>query len=669
MVDLFRLQGRQEQQGDSIATDLFAEAAAQTEDVPRGTFTNQQRANLDQLRQEEAALNTQLQALEQTPLEAAAIAAGRGVTTIGRALGLAEPEDAATTEAFEALQEESPIATTVGEIAGESAPFLLPGLGAARVAQGLGAAGRAATAGALGATEAATIARGRGGSLDEQIMAGGLGGAAASALDLVLPRIGRLGGRIFRKVTGRAPDGPLVDAAGNPSQEFLEALDQSGQTFDDVVATATREIQESTLEPREAARRAFLRDQGIEPTTAQVTRNAADFQAQQEAAKTSNAVRDALEQQEAVLTTRFNNAVLETGGQANLPTSSVVDAVTEKATVLDQQISDLYRVAREAAPEDMNIRFESTADTLRKLAPANRRSGGAIEAMVGDLQQKGVLDDNLKVVGRIDVETAEDVRKLANELYDPQNSFANGLLREVKNAIDDDVFRAAGDDVFRQARRAKADFEQELTRAKVSKFDSRKANIVRDVLENKINPDTMANDVVFSKKWRAPDLAQLRDYISTDEAGRQAFDDLRAETLEMIKERSFIGPADEQGFRALSRDKLQKALESIGKPKRAVLFTEQENKFLDDMLEVARLREPVRGTQQGRGPSAQAIGRIERFVNELPILGDVFRGIANDIKAGGVLRAPVRRQIDISPARVAASAAGAAAVVPEDDAT
>ena len=666
--------------GDRPPTRDELEQIFATLDTPQASAREALRAQTQQdiLRQ---------QAFETSPLEAGLVAAGRGLTTIARAVGLAEPEDPLTRQAFENLQQEAPVATTVGEIAGESAPFLLPGLGAGAAATRLGggALARGVTAGALGAAEGAAIARGRGGNIDEQLTAGGLGGLTAAAIELVLPRLGRLGGRIFRRVRGRAPQGALVDATGNPSQEFVEALAESGQTFDDVVQQATRELREEALEPREAARQTFLRSQGIEPTRAQISRNAADFQAQQEAAKTSNAVRQALEEQEAFLTSRFDNAVLDTAGRANLPTSSVVDAVTGKATRLDREISDLYRIAREAAPTEKNVRFSTTANTLRRLAPRNTPAGGVIKTIRDDLRQRGVLNKRFKATGRIDVETAEEVRKLANQLFDPANPFGNAQLRTIKDAIDDDVFRAAGRDVFERGRQAKAAFENELSRAKVSKFDTRKANLVRDVLENRINPDTMVQDVVLSKKWRASDVEQLRDYMTApagtvgipgsrafppmdipieNVAGIQAFNDLRAEVLQTIKDRSFIGPEDAQGFRALSRDKLQRVLEQIGPQKRAVLFSPDENRFLDDMLEVSRLREPVRGTALGRGPSAQAIGRLERTIERIPGLAEAFRVIRTDLETGPVLRARVGRiaqPIEFSPIRTAAGVAGVAA--------
>jgi hypothetical protein len=336
--------------------------------------------------------------------------------------------------------------------------------------------------------------------------------------------------------------------------------------------------------------------------------------------------------------------------------------LTEKATVLDQEISDFYDLARDVAPGEQNVRFDSLGRKLKELAPSNRRTGGNIEAIVGDLQSKGVLDDNFKIIGRVDVETAEDVRKLANELFDPQNGFGNAKLREIKDALDDDVFRAAGDDIFKQARAAKTSFERELTRAKISKFDSRKANIVRDILENKIDPDRMVEQTVFSKKWRATDLKQLKDYISTGDAGKAAFDDLRAETLEAIKVKSFIGPEDAQGFQRISRDRLQKALSTVGDGKMSVLFSPKERKFLSDMVTTAKILEPVRGTALGRGPSAQAVRRLEDKLTELPVIGEVF-----EFSARGALKAKPKRIIQTlpSPARSAAGV-GAVAALPQE---
>jgi hypothetical protein len=573
---------------------------------------------------------------QQNPLEAFLIGAGRGFKTLERAVGLEEPETPFEKQAIKQIEAQQPIAVTSGEIAGESAPFLVPGLGISAIPA---RTGQVLATGSLGALEAGLITRGRGADEEKQLQAAGIGGAIAGGLELALPVIGRISGKIIRRSLGKAPKGAVIDSAGNPSDELLEALQESGQSFDDIVKEAREELAGEAVEPREAARKAFLESQGLDPTRAQISRNAADFQTQQEAAKTSNRVRDALEKQEATLTSRFDNAVLETGGKSSSPTVSVVDALTEKATKLDQEIGDLYRAARQTAPEAKNIRFNKLTETLKQLEGADRRAGGNISAIIGDMQSKGILDRQKKVIGKIGIETAEDLRKLTNELYDPANPFGNMLLRQVKDSLDDDVFNAAGKDFFKQARQAKASFEKDLTRAKISKFDSRKSNLVRDLLENKIDPDLMVDKVVFGKAWRHSDLRQLKEYISTNEAGKAAFDDMRAEVMQKIKDKTFIGPADEAGFQALSRDKLQKAIETVGRKKLNVLFTPQENKFLRDMLQVAKLREPVRGTALGRGPSAQAIGRLESAIRQNPIARVLLETVSLDAQGRAVLKA------------------------------
>ncbi len=283
------------------------------------------------------------------------------------------------------------------------------------------------------------------------------------------------------------------------------------------------------------------------------------------------------------------------------------------------------------------------------------------------MQAKGILDDKLNIVGRVDVETAEDLRKLTNELFDPANPFGNAKLRELKDALDDDVFRAAGKDVFKEGRKAKADFEKGLSRAKLTKFDSRKKNIVRDVLENKdtVNPEQFVDKVVFGKTWRASDLQQLKDYIldGTDEAGKTAFNDLRAETMQKIKETSFIGPADEFGNKVLSRDKLDKALKSVGRQKLHILFDKDELKFLSNMKKISDLREPVRGTALGQGPTGKAVNQLRAEIRKGSIVANLLDTVTFDRQGRGVLKASPKRLVkDIEPSQLRSSVAQIGAI-------
>jgi len=90
------------------------------------------------------------------PFQAGAIAAGRGLTGIGRAIGLADPEPEFVTEAYKGLTEQQPLATGIGAVVGEALPFLPAGVGVGAI-QSL--APRVATSIGLGITGGGLIAR------------------------------------------------------------------------------------------------------------------------------------------------------------------------------------------------------------------------------------------------------------------------------------------------------------------------------------------------------------------------------------------------------------------------------------------------------------------------------------------------------------------------------
>jgi len=577
------------------------------------------------------------QAEETGSLEALAVGAGRGLTTVGRGLGLAEPEAPAATRAFEALQERRPITTTVGEIAGEAAPFLVPGTGIG-AATTLG--GRAVLSGLLGATEAGVLARGKGAGKETVVGAAGIGGAVASTAELALPVIGRIGGRLIRRVLGKEPTTTILDAAGNPSAELTEALNKAGIGFEDLSAEAQRLLSaEDVVDPAARARQLFLEEQGLTGTRAQITGEAAEFQAQQELAKTSGRVRTALEAQEQVLAGRFENAISATGGSANRSNSTAFDHIADRSIDLDAAISQAYKTAREVASDQKVIKANNLAKELRNLAPFNEQTGGLASSVKGILQQRGVLDKKFKATGRIDANTAEQIRIDINGLFDSTNPLGRQKIRSLKNALDDDVAEAVGEDVFQGARAAKAKFEKDLRRAKVNKFDRRKKDLVRDILENKVNPDRFLDEAVLSRSVRGADLNDLKTFLNLDGPGPglDAWNDLRAEALNDIKNKAFKEVAGEA---ALSRAGLQSALDKIGTQKLKVLFEPKELKFLSDMLKVSKIREPKRGTALGRGPSAQAIGRLEEVLKRIPLIGNVFEGIGVAADGRIALRPP-----------------------------
>jgi hypothetical protein len=264
----------------------------------------------------------------------------------------------------------------------------------------------------------------------------------------------------------------------------------------------------------------------------------------------------------------------------------------------------------------------------------------------------------IKLVGKISAESAEQIRINLNSLHASLSPFGKSKLRDLKASLDADVEKAVGADVFGAARSAKAKFEGDLSRAKISKFDTRKKELVRDILGNKVNPDRFLDDAVLSKSTRSTDLEQLKRYLLLDksDAGTAAWNDLRAEAMERIRSLSVKEVAGEP---SLSRAGIEKALKQFGRDKLRVLFNPEERKFLNNMLKVSKLREPVRGTALGLGPSGQGASLIAKAVNRIPLINSVFGGaaelIGTDIKGRGALSVPALTA-PLTPSRAAQAA-------------
>jgi hypothetical protein len=185
-------------------------------------------------------------AKETGPLESLAISTGRGMKTVARGitrpLGLIEPEDEYTAEAFKALQTERPVSTFIGEAVGESVPFLVGGL--AGVPAKL--APRIAAAFGLGAAEGAIVAAGKGGDFEKMLASGGVGGSFAAASELALPVFGRVLGKAIRKITGR--DIP-INPDGTIPPDVAELLQKAGINESDLMTETTQILRQSAETP------------------------------------------------------------------------------------------------------------------------------------------------------------------------------------------------------------------------------------------------------------------------------------------------------------------------------------------------------------------------------------------------------------------------------------
>jgi len=156
-------------------------------------------AELEQIRLINPFLAQQIE--ETGGIEAFSVGAGRGLTNIGRAVGLADDEDETTKQAIEGLKTQTG-AVTAGEIAGESAPFLAVGGLLSGLAK---TAGQKVLAGAaLGASEGGLVTKGRGGSAKEIALGTLLGGVTGGVVPVVGARLsGGSGARSGRLAAAR----------------------------------------------------------------------------------------------------------------------------------------------------------------------------------------------------------------------------------------------------------------------------------------------------------------------------------------------------------------------------------------------------------------------------------------------------------------------------------
>lgn len=603
---------------DAKAVNPFVQQYGQT--LPPDKDRIISKANFERLRNVNPTIAQQIE--DTGGLDAFLIGAGEGFHSLARGVGIGD-RDEDTQFALEYLRSKKPSATA-GKITAQALPFLVPGGAAANISS---TPLRVAAMGATGAAEGNIIARGEGQNVASGTVLGLSLGAGGEVLLPVINRLGR--GKIAQSLGKKADDIGIPDAItpdGKPTPEFQKILDDSNTSFDDFVEGASKEAGDPAAN---SARQKAFEDLDLTPTEAQRTRDTDLFVKQQDAFRRGGEVKTALERQEEALDLATRDATKAMGGVPQRAGASPIEAITDKAVQLDSEISALYKQAREAAPEAMNVKFTRASSVLQENAPSNEISGGVIKALRDKMQTMGVIDKKFQPVGKVSVEQAEELRKYANRLFPSTNGEGRYIISEFKNSLDDDVLSASGQDLFRQARKAKADFERGLDPSRKNKFDSRKTSLVRDMRDNLVSEDDFVDKVLKrSSKYKAEDLNELKSYLSNGSEGQvaqgmQAWNDIRAAAMDRIREKAFKGPITQTGTQSLSRAGLESALKEIGPQKIKVLFSGDEISFLRKLARVSALKEPPPGTFTGSGPSSPAIQKLERVVSKIPLIGDM----------------------------------------------
>lgn len=532
-------------------------------------------------------------AAEVGPGSAFMIGTGKGFMDIVRGVGLADPATEADIQSMEALREQRPYTTTGGEIAGQAAPFVPAGLAAGAIPS---IAGRIAAGAGLGGAEGGIIASGT----DQDVAtATGVGAAIGGGAEILFPVLGRLGRSVYRRVKGVAPEGAMLDAAGRPTQQLQEALDQAGMSFDDLTADAQRIVAEATpgSDPSQVARAARFAQEDIPMTRGQLTQRFEDI-ATEERLMASTLDPNAaplreyrLKQSEAIRRALSRGVDLEQTGEetGNL----IKDALAGRKSLLRSQKNELYQQAAEAAKDSGGIPLFTDnlraavpdADTFEDLAIT---SPAAMDSLNKLLTRYGLKEPSQEMLDAgfepkvLDIKNFERFRKSLNAITRGDNTGAAAVaVNPIREALDDEVMNLAdtaidsglGPNIVEPLKKARSIVSEMKT-----EFNPRAlAGQLVDVRRNSDEPVIYGSKVYDKLVSKASPVESVRATVASlrksGQQGDQALADLQATTMLDLIEAGFGTKSRKiDNIPVFNPNAFQRRLERIGADKVDVIF-------------------------------------------------------------------------------------------------
>lgn len=453
-----------------IGRNLFAEQPAAPPGVPQGYQPPSREVvgiSPAPARVAEAPLTARQEAMREMaqeigPIRAGFIAGGKGLYDIGRGLGIIEPAGEIEREAYTALERERPIPTFVGEVAGQAAPFAPLGMGAGGITS---LAGRAGVTAGLGAAEAGIITGAEGGRFEDITKAAGLGGAIAGGAELLIPVVGRLGGKIVRKVTGRQPKGSLIRPDGMPTDEMADALEKAGMTWEEMKIDAQELVakQRPGAAPEEVARLAGFEQIGAPALRGQISKELKQRKLEHgllEAADVPGGeeVRYIFKQQSEAIRGELKN-IVDVMGVTGDTGQAMKDALSGRRKTLKAERKELYgKLAEEAktvdrVPVATQDIYDALPDrgTLRDiaaLAPNQFKALNDILVEFGIEQGQEAVESAAKrgvTADPLGLENFESLRKRLNAIERSDPTGAIGVVTgPLRRALDDEIDLVVG---------------------------------------------------------------------------------------------------------------------------------------------------------------------------------------------------------------------------------
>lgn len=601
---------------------------------------------------------------------AGAVAAGRGLTEIGKGAanlvgigdGQALPDDG-----YSDLEAGYPVASTIGQAVGQSAPFLAGGLAAtgSRLAN-------VGIQGLIGAAEGGLIASGTG---KDVAQAAGLGGAIAGGLEAVLPVVGGLIGKLGAS--------KLIDETGQPSARFLAELRTAGveptPSMLPYLADAVNKYGSQTSLPS-AEKAARFESMGIPYSQGDV----------------------------AVGPTRFDQQFYEDrlSKMTEMPEADDFRQLKlAQSKGITKQIEGLSAGTPELAAENiksaLKSRKTSLKDAQRTLYNDLRIAQESLGANAGNLTDIAMPDP--KTVARIYQAVPSEVSKLddvlvrfgINQNPDAVEAYANKYSRAPMSAdLGIQPLSMANFEDFRQAIKAiersdqsgsikvltgdilnKADEMMDSNLASLEGVEgigvlAKEARAVTRQLKTEFSPESITGRLIAVKRDGATPLiensAVIRNLLSTGKEersellertvsslaksgykGKQAIADLQAAYAARVLDDS-LGAASRtiDGERVVSGEALQKGLSKLSEGELSILF-QGNKKALETIKNISKIAEDITSPANARsfGSSSTIIDLAKRLsskASSLPGGGAVSLVLEN--YASAVEKAATRKK-------------------------
>ncbi len=308
---------------------------------------------------------------------------------------------------------------------------------------------------------------------------------------------------------------------------------------------------------------------------------------------------------------------------------SVQNALRGRLAVEKERVRQLYKEAEEAGEMQGPANIDKLVDYLK-----NHENPAQVSYAMSRLKQLGALKEETN--GGITVaqnrpltlKELEGIRQAA--VAEGKDGGTKGHYASELKSVIDEVTDGAGGEKYKAARAARKAVGEEFERT---------AAIERLVKNRKLSSDRAT---ALEDTWHKSvvtgsleDLRKVRASLEKSEKGRQAWNDLRAATIDYIKDKATggkLGLKNEAGDLNATWGALRRAVDDIGPDKLKELFGDDAKK-IEAIVEAAQLLKTEAPMGVKGSPTMDKLLTLLDRVGKVPGLGKPTEYLAGGVKA------------------------------------